>query len=337
MRLVAQSKGGFYPVAEEVVRLFAGRLVFEDPGRAIVLDPCCGEGDALAALLEAAGVSERNGYAIELDEGRSVAVRKKLPASRVVGSADFLGTTITGQSMSLVWLNPPFDDEYGGGGRVEMEFLARTTTCLVKGGVLAFVLPESVLDGDWRIREHLSQWYRDLAVFAFPEKQRRFGEVLVIGTRKERPVRAFDGIYQGGGLLDLADCDRTWKVPVGMPPRRFEKSAPTPGELVALLENSPLNRWTEPPELPPTAAPPLPLNVGHVALLLASGQIDGVIRPKDEPAHVVRGVAHKTEHVDGVEEEENADGSVTTKTTYKQRIELVVRAVDETGTIHDFQ
>ena len=52
--------------------------------------------------------------------------------------------------------------------------------------------------------------------------------------------------------------------------------------------------------------------------------------------HVVRGTARKREYVADVTDTDNPDGSTTTKTTISQRIELVVRTVDLTGTIHTF-
>ena len=101
MRLNAQAKGGFYPAPIEAVRSFAQHLVIEDPGRAFVLDPCCGEGEALAALLEAAGIPDRNSYAIEIEDGRSTKTKERLPDAHVLGNADFLGTTISPKSISL--------------------------------------------------------------------------------------------------------------------------------------------------------------------------------------------------------------------------------------------
>ncbi len=83
-------------------------------------------------------------------------------------------------------------------------------------------------------------------------------------------------------------------------------------------------------------APPLAIGIGHVALLLASGHLDGIVQPQGQPPHVVRGTSRKREFVADVTESENPDGSVTKRTTLSERIELIVRTVDRTGEIQTF-
>ncbi len=103
-----------------------------------------------------------------------------------------------------------------------------------------------------------------------------------------------------------------------------------------MLAHSPLrSHLTTLPETP-LPSPPLALGIGHVALLLASGHLDGVVHPEGKPPHVVRGTSRKSEFVSDVSETENDDGSTTKKTTISQRIELVVSTVDGTGRIQDF-
>jgi hypothetical protein len=82
---------------------------------------------------------------------------------------------------------------------------------------------------------------------------------------------------------------------------------------------------------------PLALGVGHIALLLAAGNLDGVVRPNDEPPHVVRGTADKVEYVAEQSDSENEDGSVTTKTTIAEKIVLTVRVVGPDGVIKTFK
>ena len=124
MRLVAQSKGGFYPVAPEVIVTFGEHLRIERLDKTYLLEPCCGEGMALGSLLEATKILPRNAYAIEIDEGRSATAQDRLSEARILGNTDFLGTTISPRSFSLVWLNPPFDHEFGGGERAGGDVVA---------------------------------------------------------------------------------------------------------------------------------------------------------------------------------------------------------------------
>ncbi len=46
--------------------------------------------------------------------------------------------------VTLLWLNPPYDDDrHGDEKRLELAFLKSTTPKLVRGGVLALVIPQS--------------------------------------------------------------------------------------------------------------------------------------------------------------------------------------------------
>lgn len=52
--------------------------------------------------------------------------------------------SLTDESVTLLWLNPPYDDDrHGDEKRLELAFLISTTSKLVRGGVLAFVIPSA--------------------------------------------------------------------------------------------------------------------------------------------------------------------------------------------------
>jgi hypothetical protein len=103
-----------------------------------------------------------------------------------------------------------------------------------------------------------------------------------------------------------------------------------------MLANSPLrSHLTSPPHVP-LPSPPLPLGIGHVALLLASGHLDGVVQPEGQQPHIVRGTSKKQSFISNVTETVNEDSSTTTKTTISERIELVIRTVDHSGRIRTF-
>lgn len=77
--------------------------------------------------------------------------------------------------------------------------------------------------------------------------------------------------------------------------------------------------------------------IGHRAMLLASGHIDGLICPKDEPPHVIRGTAAKDKYVASCDEAEDEDGNVTTRTVYSERPRLVIRVLDAEGNIRTLE
>jgi hypothetical protein len=301
-----------------------------------MLDPCAGEGEAVGQLATLLGCLPEQTYAIELDDGRSQTLRTRLPNIQVLAPASFFGSRSTRNSFSLIWLNPPFDDGYGG-ERVEDEFLRTATSWLMPGGVMVFVCPEATVDEYSDAREHFTSYYENCAIVPFPDGHRPFNEVIVFGHKRGRPVMEAGTI---GGRTPwksvLAPPGFRYRIPPGSGPRVFQKVEPTEVELRQLLAGSPLRRHLTAPPNMRLPSPPLALGLGHVALLLASGHLDGVVHPEGELPHVVRGTTRKRSFVSDVAETANADGSTTTRTTISERIDLMVRTVDLTGAIRTF-
>jgi hypothetical protein len=129
---------------------------------------------------------------------------------------------------------------------------------------------------------------------------------------------------------------RMFQVPRTGRPSTFKKTAFTDDELGAALASSPLNRHLRQAAAPPPMRPPLPLDKGHLGLILASGMLDGpVVGPHG--VHIVRGSSHKVEYHNKEQStsEENPDsGAVTSRDVFSQRMVTVIRCVDETGVIY---
>jgi hypothetical protein len=337
MRLAAQVRGGFYPAHEKVVAHAASFLQAPPAGAGFtILDPCAGTGAAIQQLGEILGCVPEHLFAIELDDSRAEAVHQTLPEGHILAPADFFGCRAGWNSFPFIWLNPPFDDSYGG-HRVEERFLWRATDWLLPGGVIALVCPEDVFNEYSDVRRYFTSHYQQCQIVPFPEPYRPFREVIVFGHKRPRP----EGDQSGTGDRFSWDSVRApkdfcYRIPPGNGPRVFQKVEPTESELQRMVACSPLgNHLSSPPELP-VPSPPLALGIGHVALLLASGHLNGVVHPEGQPPHVVRGTSRKYSFVSDVTDTENADGSVTTRTTISERIELVVRTVDHTGRIRTF-
>jgi uncharacterized methyltransferase DUF6094 len=334
MRLAAQMKGGFYPAHRQAIAHAATFLRPPERQPFVMLDPTAGEGAAIRQLGELLGCSSNMTYAIELDESRAETIHTILPDAHVLAPASFFGCRASFNSFCVIWLNPPFDDSYGG-HRVEQQFLTTATDWLMPGGVMAFVCPEDVVDEYSDARRHFATYYEKCQILPFPEEHRHFSEVIVFGRKRTKPQAetwdrqsSWESIQVPPGFV--------YDIPPGTGPRIFQKFEPTEPELQRMLARSPLrSQLTVVPEAP-LPSPPLALGIGHVALLLASGQLDGVVHPAGQSPHVVRGTSRKREFIADVTETENPDGSTSTKTTISERIELVVRTVDLTGNIQTF-
>ncbi|MBI2808726.1 MAG: class I SAM-dependent methyltransferase [Planctomycetes bacterium] len=334
MRLAAQVKGGFYPAHEEAVAHAASYLQSPAGEPFTILDPCAGEGAAFRQLSKLLSCHSAMTYAIELDDSRAAALQEVLPGAHVLAPADFFACRASFGSFSFVWLNPPFDDCYGG-RRVEEQFLWRATEWLMPGGVMALVCPEDVVEEYSHARQYLARHYEHISVVPFPEAVRPFKEIIVFGHKRLRPEAERAGGRDAWEVVQAPEGFR-YHIPPGAGPRRFEKTAPTEPELQCMLASSPLRSHLASPPESSVPSPPLPLGIGHVALLLASGHLDGVVQPEGKLPHVVRGTSRKHSFISDVTDTENDDGSTTTRTTISERIDLVIRTVDCSGRIRTF-
>jgi hypothetical protein len=198
------------------------------------------------------------------------------------------------------------------------------------GGVMAFVCPEDVIGEYSDARRHFGYFYENCTLVPFPAEHRQFDEVIMFGHKRARP-RVDDA------SVSWAPKGFIYHIPASPGPRKFLKVEPTELELQGILAGSPLRSYlTAPPDVP-IPSPPLALGIGHVALLLASGHLDGVVEPEGKPPHVVRGTSRKQEFVSEMTESKDDQGRTVKRTTISERIELVVRTVDLTGRIQTFR
>lgn len=325
MRLAAQAKSGFYPIAPEVVDLILPNLTTPKSSWCL-LDPCMGKGEALAQF--ASGLGCPKVYGIELDAGRVEEARALIGAGSLLGPCDALSARITSKSFGLVYCNPPFDQVLDG-GRAESRFLFRSTSALAPEGVLVFVLPESQV---WCIESTLRTCYRNVKIVRFPEQHRPFKEVCIFALRRRHNVDLDDTPPVLWCKWGDVSTYSTYLIPPTEGPKTFEKTALTEPEILEHLARSPLSRLFNPPPAHRLARPPLPLGKGHTSLLLASGQLDGVVE-KDGVMHVVRGSTRKEVYVKDETETVDGEGNVIRKWVEAERMVPLIRTAWRDGRI----
>ena len=187
MRLAAQAKGGFYPTPPRVTDLIAELI---QPPAAYarndetlrILDPCCGEGEALARLAEGLGkphAAPVETFGVELHSERAEEAKYRL--DRVLGT-DLFATSIANGAFGLLYLNPPYDWDSGEEKRVEHSFLTHCTRYLVEDGLLVLVVPRQRLAVSAR---YLASHFSRIDCWAFPEPERKaYDQVVLLGYRK---------------------------------------------------------------------------------------------------------------------------------------------------------
>jgi hypothetical protein len=366
MRLLGQVKQGYFPAPPAAIAGVLRHLKIPDPPPDSkfnrqdfnVLDPCAGEGKALVQFAEGLGVSKDHVFVIELNASRSARFAEAYPDVRLLGPCSFEATRITRHSFSLIYLNPPFDDEFGGGGREEVKFLRQAVDLLVPASILVLVCPVNQVYGTYEMCELLDTWFERIEVYLFPDDCRSYRECVVFGSRRETALpdtQSFDhGVLISRGIrrcsaapieqlarlgeLQFSEWNRgcpdpdshktaldVWELPFSSGPKRFQKTALTDEELERELARSPLYESLRHRVLRAIKRPPLSLNKGHTSLMLLTGMLDGYV--PSSPPHVVRGFTSKVEKLTCTESHETLSGDAVTKQVFAESPIPVVRAV----------
>lgn len=338
MRHAGQAKLGFYPtpkiVVEDVIR-----ILDIEPG-AKILDPCCGEGEALRLIKT--NFSETITYGVELDKARSEIASNQVDHCL---NCDAIGEVrITNGVFDLLWENPPYDndvrDENEKSNRLESKFLENHLKYLKdKGGVLVYIIPLNVL---CQVSTRLLK-LADLKVLAFPKAEYEvYKQIVIIGrTTKDitsclltsnkayiEKIIAEVPVEDAYNYLETtSSCDVVYKVASSNHElKTFYTSRIDPEESMKLIAYSTINRtflsFTQTQGIT-SIRPMAELTEGHLAMLIAAGMMDGLLDANGEK-FVVKGFVDK-KFKERTEYEK--DKSVTIrKTLYK----VVINAINLT-------
>ena len=299
MRIHGRIKMGHYPTPPRVAELIRNYLSFP-PGQFSSLDPCCGEGDALAGLV--AGTSAVT-YGVELDHNRAEESKSRLHHVLRCGIEE---TRIQHRSCSLLLLNPPYDEltlEEEANAKTERQeraFLRMTVPYLIPGGVLVYIIPQNRLDK--AIARLLASRFEHIHVLRFPDPEYAdFRQVVVFGVKKANNTldeqEAFN--LENTPKVDLASLSDNaqihYTIPASGPLTLFRSVLIDPEDLKKHMAQSAL--WKRFAALTTRSElriprPPLPLHSGHLGLLLAAGKLDGTMGT-GEDSHLVKGSVRK--------------------------------------------
>jgi len=316
MRIHGRIKMGHYPTPSRVVELIRKYLSYP-VSPFCALDPCCGEGDALAGLVEGTTAIT---YGVELDHQRAEESKIRLHHVLRCGIEE---TRIQHRSCSLLLLNPPYDEltlEEEANAKTERQervFLRMTVPYLIPGGELVYIIPQNRLDK--AIARLLASRFERLHVFRFPDPEYAdFKQIVVFGVRKTDSILDEQEALRLQNIpkLDLVPLNGSpvvrYPVPASGPLTLFRSMLVDPEDLKKHMVQSPL--WKRFTALTTRSEiriprPPLPLHSGHLGLLLAAGKLDGVVGTCED-RHLVKGSVRKITSVlqefkgEGLEERE---------------------------------
>ncbi|MCL6446081.1 MAG: hypothetical protein K6T83_22000 [Alicyclobacillus sp.] len=348
MRYAGIAKMGYYPTPLNMVEKIRNRLVSSGPAR--WFDPCCGEGEALAAAAPSDAVT----YGIELDGQRAQKAKEIL---HYVVHCGYERARVEAASMQVMWLNPPYDSQSGLGGelfRKELIFLRDLSKYLAPNGVLVFIIPRYTLGSE--MVNALVYRYTDLAVYRFDEDEYQvFKQVVVFGRRRERNLRSAKEMSEADRqaknellaygkdenlpmpYLDSPD-DRRWTVPIADTDTQilFRGYILDDAELRLDLAQSEAFKVAANMLMPVNTGatlrrPLLPFRRTHMATLIAAGALNGAVGV-GENRHMVVGMTRKVVNREVVRTDDGSETIIDTESYV-----TAVRTIQPDGTILDLQ
>ena len=343
-------KNGYFPTDEPTLERAVSALAAATRPMCI-LDPCAGEGVAIAEAAHVLGREQVKAFAVEYDAERAAHARGLVDRCL---HGDLMDTLISRQSFGLLWLNPPYGDltrgidgniGYQGQGRPRLEklFYQRSLPLLQYNGILVLIIPAYVLDPEfvgW-----LTRHFADLRIYRSVERQ--FKQVVVFGRRIRQREQVSDEakaarnlmLQVGQGDIEAEELPGEWPfLPYTIPasqaePEHFYRITMEPeqfAEEVARLRGLWPALDTHLGVAQQSLRPPArALSHWHLALALAAGAISGVVRSPSGRTLIVKGDTHKEKTLK-TDYTERDDGSVTETRILTDKFVPVIRAWDMT-------
>lgn len=342
------AKNGYYPTDEVTLERALTAL---EPSSApmCILDPCAGEGVAIAEAAHALGRDLVQAFAVEYDAER--AHHAKALTDRCLHS-DLTDTIISRQSFGLLWLNPPYGDlvkdqaggyEFQGRPRLEKLFYQKSFPLLQHDGILVFIVPSYSLDAE--LVGWLTRHFTGLQVYRSVDPQ--FKQIVLFGQKiRQRSLSAATSkelrnrlLQVGRGEIEPGELPAQWPLlPYLIPaaiggPEHFYRISLEPQQFSEEVHRL-KGLWPEfdthlgaSQQLP--RRPARALGRWHLALALAAGAISGVVRSKTGKLLIVKGDTHK-EKTASTEFSEDEDGNVIETRVLTDKFVPAIRAWDMT-------
>jgi len=330
-RIASQAKMGYYPTPPVVVNHIKKGISLSGEGTYRFLDTCSGEGEALGLLASGLGPGVET-YGVELDETRVKKSAQRL--NRVVWGDALTELRVSIRAFSLLWLNPPYDWDSGGGSRLEARFLDAHLKYLMPKGWLIFIIPHVALKS---VKASLSR-LGNLQIYAFPDPEYGVFKQLVVVGQKTPTSKSDEKLAMIEEIAWLSPADAWERLPKTLDiPKGALVLHPSPqGRVTFASERSDMEKAAELAAKSPlwkdfaviTAAktlqnirPLAPLRQGHLAILLAGGLMNGEVESNGRRL-VIKGSVKKG--VDSVTE------TTDTHVIYRRRekFQIVIRAID---------
>lgn len=319
-----------------------------------VLDPGCGNGDALVTLSSNLGMvpygCELNSIRAETARSAVTSSNNPVPAANVIND-DFINIQTQRGSFHILYLNPPYDWEQDS-GREEYRWLKKMRPLLAPGGLLIWIIPERILT-DKNVRRFMYSWFDDMTVYRFPgEEYNLYKQVVLYGIHRTRPqavtaefMRPLVRLSETKEFLqehpvfenpiyvldNIRVPDKFW----------FWGLKPDPEAISLELASHGLStRHDFRTLLTPAGAvkldPLVPMKVGHITATIAAGHINNKrLTTSDGSSVLIKGSVYN-EPVTTVTQEQT-DSRIKTKTITVNDPRSVISTIDDAGNISNLK
>jgi hypothetical protein len=296
MRLAGKEKLGFYatpPLSQiRIINFLQG----ERKGVTRLLDPCAGYGVAISAAtehLKQLGANTKS-YGVELSDERGPSLRQAVDHGI---HGDWANVSMTAQSVSLLWANPPYDQEMISSEdvekgeksqRMEYRFLQSSMPKLAYDGVLVYIVPLHILQTK-RYASYICNHFRDIRIYRFPDEEYdAYKQVVLFAYRKKYSAGGINEIIPEYGLDELppvlpTEPDAHYLVPA-LPNQKINYHIDILEDEVVLARvrshgAHTTRQWAQHTQAKDESEfqPIVKLNTGHIGHLITSGQI-GVVQ-----------------------------------------------------------
>lgn len=337
------ARNGYFPTDEGTLSRILSALAPSEQGGMRILDPCAGEGVALAECKHHLGASRCEAHAVEYDEERAWHAKTLVDACI---HGDFFAAAVKPSQYGLLFHNPPYGDSVAdqaqlsdakgrGRQRLEKRFYEHSNALLQTGGVMVLIVPHYVLDAEFSgwIGGHFER------VRVFRAMVDDFRQVVIFGVRRRQSTAGrgktkalLEAVGRGEEIPRLPE---QWtEAPYVVPPitamePKFHYTGLDARQLAEELAGCP-SLWDRFPVHFAAGAtvhrrPATAMRPWHLALGLAAGQISGEVKAEDGRVLIVQGHTRKEQMVTTTTDEE---GDVTITRT--DRFVPEIRAWDFT-------
>jgi hypothetical protein len=372
-RLANMEAAGFYACPPAVTDLILTYITAPHGGR--ILDPCAGEGVALATLAEKLSLDP---FGVELHEGRAKTAREtvnRLIATRTANDESdtivsattrilhdsYLSLVTSRGGYNLLYVNPPYDHD-DEDGRLEYQWLVHTRPWLQKGGVLVWVVPQHMLRFRKATRYILS-WYDRVQIFRFPDDTyEQFKQIVLFGVHRSKAVAPDGEMVEKLAQLALGKemLPPLTAVPepiYTLPPLTVKRTAfkfrshfVDPAD--ALTEARQMGASTKPTwreHLDPGSThvplrPLTPLKIGHMNSVIAAGHLNNQVLADDACAEqgrsnerlLIKGRSYKVTRAEEFEEP-LPDGRTRVTQLETESVVTDITTVDTSGQVTSYK